>query len=278
MVILFLVIFRIDSKFQNEIPKQIWSYWDSDEIPNIVQKCIGSWQKTNPDYQINVLSKKTVSNYVTPPPGFEYFPPQKQSDWTRLAVINEYGGVWLDASTIITGPLAWINGFGKDTVLYYIDANSPDKNYLNVENWFMASVPKGKFISAWFEEFNYSIHKFKEKGSLHYEEIKSKFGSDIANGAGSMIHHSDYYDQHISVQKIMKGDKVSMETVELLKAEDGPLYHGSISKDPGWRYIIRDNDNEFLPPIIKLIGHERREIENTKYKVHPNSIYKKYLE
>lgn len=278
IIISALIIYRRDSKLQHEIPKQIWSYWDSENVPPIVQKCIFSWKKMNPDFGVAVLSKANVKNYVDPPDGFDDLPPQKQSDWVRLAVIKQYGGIWLDASTIVTGSLEWVNRFGKDTVLYYIDSNSPDKKHLNIENWFIASAPQTAFISSWFEEFNYSITKYKEKGHLHYEELKTKFGKDIADGVGSMTAAPDYYDQHISVQKIVKGDKVSMDAVHLLKAEDGPLYHSLNGDRPGWRYILSDITNKFEPPLIKLTGHERHEIQNTKYTMHPNSIYKKYLE
>jgi hypothetical protein len=278
VIFIFLLFFRHASKFQNQIPKQIWSYWDSDDVPDFVQRCISSWKKTSPDYKVNILSKNTVKNYVKPPPNFESLPPQKQSDWVRLAVIKNFGGVWLDASTIVTINLSWIDSFGKNTVVYYIDSNSPDKKFLNIENWFIASVPQSEFINSWFNEFDYSIRKYKEKGHLHYEEIKKNYGNNIADGAGSMIHAPDYYDQHISVQKIIRGDKIPLSSVKILKAEDGPLYHSFSAKDPGWKYIIRDNTNEFTPPIIKIIGHERHEIAKMDYTVHPNSIYKKYLE
>jgi hypothetical protein len=87
----------------------------------------------------------------------------------------------------------------------------------------------------------------------------------------------DYYDMHISVQKIMKGDKVPMESVQFLKAEDGPLWHGFNAKDPGWKYIIRDNGDEVPPPIIKIIGHERNEISKWNGEIHENSVYKKFM-
>jgi mannosyltransferase OCH1-like enzyme len=32
----------------------------------------------------------------------------KRSDWVRLELLNRYGGIWLDASTILTESLAWV--------------------------------------------------------------------------------------------------------------------------------------------------------------------------
>ena len=41
----------------NNIPKIIWSFWDSKDIPDFVQKCIDGWKKHNPDFEINDITR-----------------------------------------------------------------------------------------------------------------------------------------------------------------------------------------------------------------------------
>jgi mannosyltransferase OCH1-like enzyme len=52
-----------------EIPKKIWTFWDNDDIPDIVQKCIHTWKKHNPNYEITVVTKKSLSEYL---PGVDF--------------------------------------------------------------------------------------------------------------------------------------------------------------------------------------------------------------
>ena len=42
------------------IPKKIWSYWDNNNLPEIIEKCINTWKIHNPNYEIIVLSKDMV--------------------------------------------------------------------------------------------------------------------------------------------------------------------------------------------------------------------------
>lgn len=49
---------NIDITHYNNIPKIIWTFWDTAHIPEIIQKCIRGWQKHNPNYKIIILTAK----------------------------------------------------------------------------------------------------------------------------------------------------------------------------------------------------------------------------
>lgn len=87
------------SKGTQKIPKTIHYFWIGEkEIPDFLQKCIDSWHIYNPDYKIvrwdeknydfskNLYMKEAYENKAW---GFA-------TDYARLDVIYQYGGIYLD--------------------------------------------------------------------------------------------------------------------------------------------------------------------------------------
>ena len=65
LVFLLLLLFPKSSSFTNkEIPRTIWTFWDSDTPPPFVQKSIESWRKFSQDFTINVVTPKTLPDYL----------------------------------------------------------------------------------------------------------------------------------------------------------------------------------------------------------------------
>lgn len=100
-----------------QLPNQkiIWQYWgqgtDSDNLPEIIQICFNSVDKYKGDYTVIRLSDKTIPEYINLP-AFVWEKRQNPSftrtffsDLLRLALLNTYGGVWLDATILLTGYL-----------------------------------------------------------------------------------------------------------------------------------------------------------------------------
>ena len=102
-----------NSKEEKE-EKIIWQYWHQGEekAPDIVKKCLNSIKRHYPDYQINVLSFNTISNYIELPQRFYWLLENKKistahfSDVLRLYLLSKYGGLWIDATMYATGKLS----------------------------------------------------------------------------------------------------------------------------------------------------------------------------
>lgn len=93
----------------------IWQYWgqgfNNGELPEVVSLCFESVDKYKGDYEVIRLSDETVRQYIDLP-DFVYgkmkagsFNRTFFSDLLRLALLDVYGGVWLDATILLTGPL-----------------------------------------------------------------------------------------------------------------------------------------------------------------------------
>jgi hypothetical protein len=97
---------RTDEK----IPKKLWAYWDSSP-PRFIMDCHAGWKRYNPSYEVNLITNDTLSEFISSklPENFNDVSSQARSDWIRLAVLKEHGGIWMDASTVVTGDLAYIH-------------------------------------------------------------------------------------------------------------------------------------------------------------------------
>lgn len=94
--------------------KTIWICWlqGRDHAPEIVQRCIASVEKYAPDYRIQFLTAENLNDFVTLPEHiwskyqsgtitFTHF-----SDILRTALLVQHGGIWMDATVLLTGPLS----------------------------------------------------------------------------------------------------------------------------------------------------------------------------
>lgn len=126
------------------VPRSLWILWYQglEEAPYIVRKCIKSWAKENPTWDIVILSKSNLKDYVQldiPERILAKLSLAHQSDLVRLALLSQYGGVWADATTYCMRPLdAWIDGA---TASGFFAFYKPGRDRL-ISSWFMASQMK----------------------------------------------------------------------------------------------------------------------------------------
>ena len=91
--------------------KIIWQYWAQgyEQVPEIVRTCLDSVDRWAGDYKIIRLSDANLSEYLAIPA----FVQQKRkvfsvahfSDLLRLMLLKAYGGIWLDATIFLSGPI-----------------------------------------------------------------------------------------------------------------------------------------------------------------------------
>ena len=95
--------------------KVIWQYWSQgysqENVPAVVQRCFDSVDKYSNGYTVIRLCDETLSEYIDLP-SFVWdkynngiFGKAHFTDLVRLALLQVYGGVWLDATILLTAPL-----------------------------------------------------------------------------------------------------------------------------------------------------------------------------
>eukprot|EP00930_Biecheleria_cincta_P082346 TRINITY_DN7209_c1_g1_i1.p1 TRINITY_DN7209_c1_g1~~TRINITY_DN7209_c1_g1_i1.p1 ORF type:complete len:543 (+),score=89.14 TRINITY_DN7209_c1_g1_i1:116-1744(+) len=182
----FFCFWRHKFKFNSEgiykpprpaVPKLLWSYWevmdtqfDSEEakVKSVKTKaflslCHESWRKLNPGWEVILLDQHSLWQHISMedlPAGFDQLSIQHKSDAIRLAVIVKYGGVWLDASTLLLQPLSSLVGDDPNIRTFYVNLGLVGQPVINarfrgytrysanfhVENWFFAAPPQDPFM------------------------------------------------------------------------------------------------------------------------------------
>ncbi len=81
-----------------------FTFWDSGftNAPRLVQTCHRAWERSIPAEDFRVVTDQNLDDYLRVP---EYMSPYRTkhralfSDWLRFALLESYGGTWLDATT-----------------------------------------------------------------------------------------------------------------------------------------------------------------------------------
>ena len=109
-----LITKPLDETQQAEEPTRIiWVCWlqGMENAPEIVKKCVASVKQNMPRYEVRVLTAENLFEYVTLPEHivrkyqkgtitFTHF-----SDILRTALLVQHGGIWFDATVLLTDEL-----------------------------------------------------------------------------------------------------------------------------------------------------------------------------
>ena len=100
--------FQLKPKTELSSQKIIWQYWgqglEQEKLPDIVKLCFASVDQYKEDYQVIRLDENTVRQYLDLPDFVwekkknKQFKPAFFADLFRLALLDVYGGIWIDAT------------------------------------------------------------------------------------------------------------------------------------------------------------------------------------
>lgn len=92
------------------IPKIIWTYEPFTHHPptdktRLRKQIREEWKRHLPDYEIIVLDEKNAHHYVRIPAALLSHPPAVFSELVCLYALAEHGGLWMDSTVRLRGPL-----------------------------------------------------------------------------------------------------------------------------------------------------------------------------
>lgn len=263
------------------VPKKIWMYWDSGKIPNYIESMIDKIKQKNPEYEINLLNNQTILEYL---PSFDIksdLPLANKADLIRLKLLYEYGGIWLDVSTIFYTSLSWLdqlidqnNYTNYDCIGYYRDVSTIDREYPIIESWFLCAPQKNEFIKSWYEE----LEPLKDLGNqAYFDLISSREDYEIVR---QKITDPKYLLVYLAEQIAMRKKHFNFY---LKKCENDAFYYQekfNWSTDKITNLLTQVKKPKVLPPIIKLTNYDRSYLNFIiKYKLYnKHSIIGELLE
>ena len=149
-----------------EYQQIIWSYWgSSSQLPSAVANVVRSWRDWNPDYQVRLLNPRSVRCYLDT--DYEHVrAAELRSALIRLDLLWNFGGVWLDATVVLTQPLdigpfgfravaisEYQDQWGTSDLLWPTSAlnNVTGSGTDFVESWFLAAPPRSYIMGSWLK-------------------------------------------------------------------------------------------------------------------------------
>lgn len=263
-VVLWVFMVRQEEGFvDSEIPKIIWTYWDSENLPEFIQKSIENWRKHCIGWDVRVVTPANLKEFL-PDVDFSKFRPgdfvQRKVDLIRLYLIEKYGGLWSDASIAIKRSYDWIidDAKGYEFIGYYREGSTNKPEYPVLENWLFAAIPNCEFVKKWRDEFE-STQNYKDIND-YIKAVKEK-GVDLQI-IPDPAYLTPYVSAQVVMQKSMSPDEIKNK-LKFIKSDDGPFKHATENNwDPkkSMKWIC-DQPQDSLPDVIKVYGNERKAVE-----------------
>lgn len=261
-----------DQTYAKPIPKRVWIYWDSVEMSRFIRAIIENNKRRNPSYEFVLLNSENLFDYIPKVNFHADLLPAHKADYIRLVLLNLYGGIWLDATTVLISDLDWIYDLDHtsyDLIGYYREQSTVNHDYPIVETWFLAVPANNEFVKLWLRMFEPII----EQGSVKFfDTLNSRKDFKVLT---QELSNPRYLMLNITEQ--MASRELKNVNMYLKKCEDSAFY---IQEHCGWdfnkiNYVLC---RQSLPledfPILKLTFKDR---ELIKYYarwnlIHENSI------
>ena len=216
------------SETPSRIPKILWTYWITDDDPVLNRACRASWKWFNPEFEIRDVRRSTLAKYL--PDLAKLLPtltwidcPAKESDIVRVHLIERYGGVWIDTTTLCYGPLPLKAHFENSAYSFVGYKSTWVAGVLNLENWCFAAIPNHVFVSQWRQMLMWTTDFGTIDAHLHHIRRKLRFNPGH--------HDSQYFLMHLCAhylyrRKLTPDQRASMLLLEGFDGFNGPLTWG----------------------------------------------------
>lgn len=263
---------------KESIPKIIWIFWFDPIQPELIHLCINNIKHKNPQYEVKVLNKKNIENYINIDIEklIKIMPMANLSDLIRLKLLKRYGGIWADASIIINqsfDEFFTLDDLKYDFIGYYNAYQSGASTIPVIESWLIAAPPNSVFISEWLHYFS-SIEQYGSK--RYFEKIKLNPNyNEISKG----LSNPEYLVVYLAAR--LAFIKTNNKNI-FLHPCDNSAYLMQINAKWRTRRTVANlylRNAERTLPICKLTNGDRKYYKFLKEQklIHTNSLIGKFL-
>ena len=171
ILVILAMIMRSPSGYTRPLNKTVWLLWLQgwDNPPYLIDKVRQTWVRNNPGWNVQLVSKDNLSEFIDVSKVPWKASPAAQSDVIRIHLLEKYGGIWADATLACVNPIdSWL-----------------DPNFKSI--WMYRGsllFTEGKGPASWFiiaRQGSYSVRRWKEKVDEYWstrEETSNYFWLD----------------------------------------------------------------------------------------------------
>jgi len=215
--------------------RNLFMYWVGKEykLIKILKNIIYLHSNNGKGYNLHLITNENINEYVTDlPKCFNKLLPAHQADVVRVNVVCNYGGIWIDADTLVIDSLDSLYDLLETHDGFFIKENNT-----HIWNGVFASKPNTKIMELWKNKINECLRN-NTNGIISWNFI----GSDIINKFEKQL-----YDNY----KIFNGLD-NLYPVNWCNCVD------EFIKKPyeNYKTIIRD-----FQPIVVLVNSVYKELE-----------------
>jgi len=152
-----------EQNLQKGIPPLVWMYWEQgwSHAPKVCQACVASWEKANPDLVVRKIALSDLSSLLPATyswPRLWQLRHAQRSDAIRLALLDAYGGIWVDATTFChRSVMPWLRRMTAEQDFFVFDRSDfhtwPNDPFascgLRISSFFIASSPGHELTRSW---------------------------------------------------------------------------------------------------------------------------------
>ena len=159
-IIFHFVIYEFNYSYKYAHKKIVFTFWEPREkIPGYLKLCMKTWKKYLLDYEIKILDYKTSEELL----GKRLFSRiicknmslAVQADAIRVALLNKYGGLWIDTDTII------LNGeFIQELEKYELTMIRDTKTGYHYIG-FIYAYKNSILLKKWLRQIIYKVKNYK---------------------------------------------------------------------------------------------------------------------
>jgi len=104
ITIIFMTSFVIQENFEE---RNVFLYWTGKDnnLILLLRDLIYKYSKKGRGYQVFLFNENNIKKYFKLPKNFNNLKPAHQADFIRVEAVCQYGGIWLDADTLILDKL-----------------------------------------------------------------------------------------------------------------------------------------------------------------------------
>jgi hypothetical protein len=277
IIIIILLYYLSKERFENSynLPKIVWSYWDSDDMPEQIKLIYENNKKKLDGWDYKLVNNSNKKEYLGNDDIYNNLEElsmstQQYSDWLRLYLLKKYGGVWLDISIIINSTIDDLYSESVKSQSELTGFNSSgleikDINIPVIESWFIMAPINSEVISLWYKEFDTAL----KEGLLHYKRRQIKDGVKYQNIFGDVnVNESEIYlSIHGCLQVVLQKKLNRKANIINYNATDTMF---KLQSDCKWdakclQEKINDKSYSKKIPYIKLRGIDRKNLDLTTY-------------
>lgn len=159
---------KIRKFYDNKI--SIFTFWEpSTKFPGYLQLCINTWKRNIPNYNITILDYSKLHKYLNSSIISKILCKNMtlpiQADAIRVAMLEKYGGIWMDIDIIITSFSFLKNVFKYDLAFY----GNPQKKNPTIS--FIYASKNSRIMKEWLINIIKRVSIYKKLQSQKYNNL-----------------------------------------------------------------------------------------------------------